>query len=194
MNGFTLFRIFDGASWTDAMMMTEMQGSAFYINCLYFLPLEFVHVLCQHFHCSNFLKVTRHHAAEPSCLVQHFTTTIPKSQLLLVNIYHCNYKSYKYFLWIQLNCIQSQQIIHSKADPVQTVKANTGLVDLNPLILKFSTTWWSVFDIKPQQQYPLNWSVCGCQASLNVHEKRKYLTLLGFRHQTAHQYSSHNQD
>jgi hypothetical protein len=51
MIGFTLCLISDAASWTDAARMMAMRGSAFYFNCLYFLPVEFVHVLCQHFHC-----------------------------------------------------------------------------------------------------------------------------------------------
>ena len=48
--------------------------------------------------------------------------------------------------------LQSQKFIYSNVDPIQTVKANTGLTDLNPLILNFSTTWLSVFDIKPRHQ------------------------------------------
>jgi len=56
------------------------------------------------------------------------------------------------------------------------VKANTGLTDLNPLIFNFNTTWGSVFDIMPGQEYRVKRSVCGPRDSLDVHEKRKYLT------------------
>jgi hypothetical protein len=83
-----------------------------------------------------------------------------------------------------LNCIQSQQFIYSKADPFQMVRANKGLADLNPLTFNFSVTWRSVFDIKPWHHYQINSSECGPSVSLDVHEKRKYLTLLGFKHQT----------
>jgi hypothetical protein len=51
MNGFTLFLISDAASWTDTVLMLKMQGSSFYFNGLYFLQVEFVHVLGQNFHC-----------------------------------------------------------------------------------------------------------------------------------------------